>query len=132
MIKTLIIDDDKLICLLHKKIIIRSKIDLSPLAFLQAKLALEYLLEKLPEKGPFLILLDINMEEMNAWEFLNHLKFIDQDKMCKVVLVTSSISLADKKKANETGMVIDFIEKPLLMEHCEDLKKKESLETLFD
>lgn len=132
MIKTLIIDDDKLICLLHKKLIIKSKIDQNPVAFLEAQLALEYLAEHLSIEPNYLILLDINMDKMDAWEFLESLKNIDQTKKCNVILVTSSINLEDKKQAKETGMVLDFIEKPLLMKHCEGLKKIQSLEILFN
>lgn len=132
MIKTLIIDDDKLICLLHKKFIIKSKIDQNPISFLEADLALDYLKKHLPLEPRYLILLDINMDKMDAWKFLGCLKIIDQNKKCNVVLVTSSISLEDKEQAKKTGMVMDFIEKPLLMKHCEDLKKIQSLETLFN
>lgn len=131
MVKTLIIDDDKLTCLLHSKLIIRSNIDPNPETFVKAAQALDYLKKNLIEEKRILILLDINMEEMNGWKFIEKLKTLDQNQKCDVVILSSSISHIDKKKASETGYVLDFIEKPLLTTHCEELKNLETIESFF-
>lgn len=131
MVKTLIVDDDKIICFFHKKIITNSNIDTSPETFLKAELALEYLDKKLPEENHILILLDINMKGMDGWEFLERLKALDFNQKCDVVVVSSSISHADKQKASQTGYVADFFEKPLIIKHCEELKKLESIKSFF-
>lgn len=131
MVKTLIIDDDKLTCLLHTKLIVRSKIDPNPETFLKAEQALNFLKKNLKNEKHILILLDINMEEMNAWNFIEKLKTLDQNQKCDVVIISSSISHTDKIKASETEYVMDFIEKPLLLTHCERLKKMETIEAYF-
>lgn len=58
-----------------------------------------------------LIFLDINMPEMNGWEFMDALK--DKNIQQRIVLLTSSTSKIDKEKAREYPCVIKYIEKPL-------------------
>lgn len=59
-----------------------------------------------------LILLDINMSNMNGFEFLEHFEKIDQSQNVTVALLTTSVNKQDMNKA-ESYKVKCYIEKPL-------------------
>ncbi|WP_424494530.1 response regulator [Salinimicrobium sp. GXAS 041] len=63
------------------------------------------------EKGTALIFLDLNMPQMNGWQFLDQMQLIGLDK--KVIILTSSTSELDRQKAREYPFVVDFVIKPL-------------------
>lgn len=110
--KTLIIDDDKIICILHKKLCQRHKLP-SPRAFTTAKEALAYLLEKNTSCQSFTILLDINMPGMNGWQFLEALGAYEIVADIYLILLSSSIDNSDMERAREYPLVNAFMSKPL-------------------
>jgi len=57
------------------------------------------------------ILLDLNMPEMDGWEFLE--KFKDTNKKYDVYIVTSSIIYTEKEKSKKYPVVKNFFSKPL-------------------
>lgn len=90
------------------------------------KKALNYL-EKLslsPDRR-LCILLDINMPEMNGFQFLEeYSKFPDSFKdNCAVMMVTSSLFPDDEARAMNTRCVQSFIHKPLSQEKIREAQK---------
>lgn len=60
-----------------------------------------------------LVLLDINMPKINAWQFLESLKEL---KCSDIIILTSSIDPKDRLKAKEIQTVKGFWTKPLSLE----------------
>lgn len=112
--RVMIVEDDTIMLFLQKKLVIKEKLDLSPLTFMNGRRALDFLLSPASGEGSFLILLDINMPVMNGWEFLDALSGEEAASRVKVVVITSSVDRADREKAFSYPLVVDYKIKPLL------------------
>lgn len=88
-------------------------------SILSAEEALD-LLEQGPEPAPHLIILDVNMPTLNAWEFLPHFRNlmapVSKDRQPAIVLLTSSLNEDDRTKAEEAEEIIGFLPKPITSE----------------
>jgi CheY-like chemotaxis protein len=110
-----IIDDDEVIMYLTGKLIEKSEFSNSVENFLEASVALDKL-KGLLERGetlPDAILFDLNMPEIDGWQFIETLKKIPGAKTIPCFVFTTSIDPADKNKALKYKIIRDFITKPL-------------------
>lgn len=130
MLKVIIIDDDDIMVFLQRKLFQRCGLVKDPLSFKAATAAIEFLKNEEINQH-FLILLDINMPEMNGWQFLDILKEMKISKNVFVIMVSSSIDHCDKEKAGTYSNVIDFMEKPVSIENCNGIKEYVLLKEFF-
>jgi CheY-like chemotaxis protein len=93
------------------------------LTFLSAKEALHSLTQCSDEEIPDIILLDLNMPEMDGWQFLNALAPYESrfKERCRIYILTSSIVFSDEAKAKENPMVSGIIHKPISAENIRTL-----------
>lgn len=110
-----LVDDDPLVNKMHKMLLKKYHANIAVIDFNNPQQALEYLAVHHTE----LIFLDINMPEIDGWEFLNRLK--KQSLKSKVIIVSSSIDPVEKNKAYSHDCVKDFISKPLTREKLNKL-----------
>lgn len=111
-----LIDDDDVNNLLNRQFLTFNLPNATITTFQHAELVLEYLHSGKIHR-PDLILLDINMPEMNGWEFLNKLKNIESK--CDVMMLSSSVHWDDIERAKEFDQVKCYIEKPLTEDKIE-------------
>jgi len=108
----ILIDDEPLVNKIHTVLIRSAKADQHITAFNDPLAGFEYIKN---HKGNKLVLLDINMPVMNAWDFLNGLK--EHHISTDVIILSSSINPEDKLKAQSFKNVKAFLNKPLSKEN---------------
>jgi CheY-like chemotaxis protein len=106
--KVILVDDDPINNLVTKRLLQKINPNLEIVDFTNAIDALEHLKSSRID----LILLDINMPEMNGWEFLNELE--NSGNKTPVLMLSSSIDPSDHCKSILYKSVRGFLRKPLL------------------
>lgn len=121
MIKILAVDDEQGMCLIVKK-------TFAPMGFtvLSANNADEAI-EKVKQEKPKLVFLDIRMTGRSGLEVLKEIKTID--KSIRVIMLTVVSDEATKQKARELG-ADDFVTKPFMSDHLEEVARKEIAELM--
>lgn len=130
-LEILIVDDDKVVALLHKNQLKSSKVEPAPVICSNGREALNYLLKHDSPCKHFLILLDINMPIVDGWKFLENLKKNPIKGKVHVVMATSSINQEDYIKANSYPSVIHFCRKPLTVACVSHIKNLPQLRVFF-
>ena len=113
----MVIDDDEINNFLCERIIIQTDFAEQVVTSQSGLQALQQL-TKLVENGsifPSIIFLDINMPEMNGWQFLDEYKKLDDviRKNSKIYMLSSSVYSNDIEKAQKHLLVVDYLTKPL-------------------
>lgn len=108
-----LIDDDAINNLLNRQFLTFCIPQSHILTFQDARLVVRNLAEgKIAQ--PDLILLDVNMPEMDAWEFLYH--FNELGLQTDVIILSSSMHFDDVERAKRYDAVRCYIHKPLTEE----------------
>lgn len=122
----LFIDDDFATNFYHKIIVRDSGLVEKYLFFSSANEALLYFKEQAalgnPEK-PDAIFLDINMPEINGWEFLDLYANTNNYKSPIYIMLTTSLNPEDQQRAELNPLVCGLKNKPLTAAHLEELQK---------
>ncbi len=129
-LQPLVIDDDNVICFLIKKLL-KLSVYPEPKSFLSAVDALEYVKNEQNIKKTYVIFLDINMPNMNGWEFIEALESHAIKSNYFIYIITSSIDENDKHKSTTYSSVKKFISKPLKTIDLELLKESKDLKPFF-
>lgn len=130
-VQAIIVDDDKAIRFLHELRVRQSGIARRISKFSSARDAFNYLNAQGANVVPCIIFLDINMPEMNGWDFLRLLEASSMHDGIYVVMVSSSIQKVDREKAQQFPHVVHFLEKPLNRQLIEEARKVDKLRHLF-
>jgi CheY-like chemotaxis protein len=116
----IIIDDDIINNKLCRKIIEKVYPDAQIADFTNAREGLDYITENYsqPDSGNVILLLDISMPIMNAWEFLDVFDTFSPDikSRVKVHILSSSINKNDMMRAQTNSNVEYYLIKPLTKE----------------
>jgi CheY-like chemotaxis protein len=116
LLKTIaVVDDDPIYTNALKNLLKSWKINNPFLFFANGKEALDFIQVKEASALPDILLLDLNMPVMNGWSFLENFGPIatQLEKDISIYLVSSSIWEEDFKRAEKTGLVQEFITKPI-------------------
>lgn len=123
-----IIDDDEIYTFTVKRIIARAEIAEQSIFFDNGVSALDFFRAN-AQKGeilPELILLDINMPQLNGWQFLEEYVKLAPGlaKKTSIFIVSSSIDADDYARAKKYREVSGFIAKPITVENLKSILAK--------
>jgi len=125
MRKVLLIDDNDIDLKINSKVIKLSNFFDEIVLCQSGQEGLEYITKNLdtPELLPNFILLDIQMPEMDGFEFLESYKnfpttFLDH---CRLAILSSTLDFGDIKKAEANPLVIKLLKKPLYPNELHEL-----------
>jgi len=123
--KVLLVDDDEIVNSINKVIIQHANFAEEVLTETLAIEAIDLIKKTSQENLPELIFLDVNMPEMDGWDFLDEFSKAGFDgSHPKIIMLTSSINPRDEQRANEAKQVTAFLSKPLSPELLGAISKK--------
>ena len=78
------------------------------------------------DKLPDIIFLDLVMDGMNGWEFLENLKnLFKEHELPSVYVLSAFTNSSDRAIAKEHGLIAGYVDKPLSRSYLEKILKKE-------
>jgi CheY-like chemotaxis protein len=123
--KTLLIDDSDIDLFIQRRFLEVYNFSHQLVAFKSATEALNWLKNINGQDPPEVIFLDLNMPEVDGFEFLKTFDTLPEKirKTTRIVVLTSSNSSNDRDQAFENKNVIQFITKPLKQSDIELLNE---------
>lgn len=118
------VDDDPIVILLQKKLMEKAGISHEVTAFNNGEDLVGFLAGNALPGEDYLMFLDINMPGLSGWDVLDTLDSMNLTQSIEVIIITSSIEAADKRKANEYKRVVDFWVKPFSIQDFSQFKEK--------
>jgi len=117
----IVIDDDEINNLLCQIIIKQATGSAHVETFVFPQEGLNYIknnFAQTSDKIETVLFLDINMPEMDGWEFLEEYDTLTEDikSQLRIILLSSSVNEEDKRRASENKYVANYIVKPLQKE----------------
>ncbi|WP_316794639.1 response regulator [Pedobacter frigoris] len=126
--KVMLIDDNEVDLKINSKIITISKLFDDIILCRSGEEGLSYLNQHADNEAelPDFILLDIQMPEMDGFDFLEiYKKFPKSIKdKCLIAILSSTLDFGDIKKAEANPYVIKLLKKPLFPKELEEVLKK--------
>ena len=110
-----VVDDDEIFHFIIKKRLDQQSNHLVVTSFLCAEEALEQLSNNTPSTLPSLIILDMNMQRMNGWDFIEAYRDLKPtlENNIPIIMCSSSIDVRDLQKVQRTPELMAYITKPL-------------------
>ncbi len=127
----LLVDDDPVMNYVHKRMAIRHGLHSEPVVLERPAEALDFLRKHHQEYEMVVLLLDINMPEMNGWEFLDEVSRWSLRDKIYVFILTSSLAQEDMNRSQEYALVKDYITKPLDEEKSHGIKNNEAVRSFW-
>lgn len=111
----LLIDDSAFDLLIYEKFLLKSGISKSVRTFNSARDALKFLLNEGTSLPETIILLDLQMPDMNGFEFIEEYDTTPEilKEKIRIFMLSSTIDSRDIEKAKASSHIIDLLPKPL-------------------
>jgi CheY-like chemotaxis protein len=112
-----LIEDDQAMNYYHHRLFVKQNFADEVLSYHSAEEALDGI-KCLQQLERLYIFLDLNMPQMNGWQFIEELQKIkfDSNAQIKLFVLSSSVNPNDLMKAKQNSVVTDYLSKPLSIE----------------
>jgi CheY-like chemotaxis protein len=110
-----LIDDSAFDLFIYEKLLIKSGITNSVRTFNSARDALKHLIGQAESLPDIIILLDLQMPDMNGFEFIDEFDRLPETlrQKIRIFMLSSTIDTRDIEKAKASQHIIDLLPKPL-------------------
>ncbi|MDR6807462.1 CheY-like chemotaxis protein [Dyadobacter sp. BE34] len=110
-----LIDDSAFDLFIYEKLLIKSGITNSVKTFNSARDALKHLIAQAESLPDTIILLDLQMPDMNGFEFIDEFDQLPETlrQKIRIFMLSSTIDTRDIEKAKASQHIIDLLPKPL-------------------
>lgn len=110
-----LIDDSAFDLFIYEKLLIKSGITSSVKTFNSARDALKHLIRQADTLPDIVILLDLQMPDMNGFEFIDEFDQLPETlrQKVRIFMLSSTIDTRDIEKAKASQHIIDLLPKPL-------------------
>lgn len=110
-----LIDDSAFDLFIYEKLLIKSGITNSVKTFNSARDALKHLIGQAENLPDTIILLDLQMPDMNGFEFIDEFDQLPEAlrQKIRIFMLSSTIDTRDIEKAKASQHIIDLLPKPL-------------------
>ncbi|AWO00478.1 response regulator [Chitinophaga alhagiae] len=110
-----VIDDDEIFHFIVKKMFGLQGWNVVVNSFLSAEDAIEDLSAFAEQNLPCLIILDMNMQRMNGWDFIEAFRGLKNRlrRHVPIIMCSSSMNIQDMEKVKKTPELMAYITKPL-------------------
>lgn len=116
----MIVDDNEIDRYIAHKAVLKANFAERAICVESALEGLNYIKDNLnsPDNLPHIIFLDINMPEMNGFDFLKEYELFPDNvkRNCIIMMLTTSLDSTDRKLAMDNKYVSMFLNKPLNQE----------------
>jgi CheY-like chemotaxis protein len=114
----MLIDDDEVFNFIHRKLLKKFDLDIDIIDFTMPIKAKDYLMSIDETQLPDVILLDINMPELNGFEFIDliHKENPKILEKLNIFIVTSSLNPRDYDKSKQYKCIQGYYTKPIDLE----------------
>ena len=124
-----IIDDDEIFRFILEKQIKNQNLAENIMCFENGREAIDYIKTNRLENDslPDVIFLDINMPTMDGWDFVTEYNEVKKQliKDATVFMISSSVDDRDIRRANDSGIITEYVTKPVDKQQIHDLMKKD-------
>ncbi|WP_353085109.1 response regulator [Flavobacterium sp.] len=112
-----LIEDDQAMNYYHQRLFVKQNFADEVMSYHSAVEALDGI-KNLQQVARLYIFLDLNMPQMNGWQFIDELEKIkfDMNTQIKLFVLSSSVNPNDMMKAKQNSVVTDYLSKPLSIE----------------
>ncbi len=123
--KVILIDDSDIDLIIQRRFLEVFNFTTELVQYRSAEEALDFLRALNGNAPPDVIFLDLNMPEMDGFDFLDDFKTLPENikNNTKIVVLSSSTNVKDRNEAFENKNVIHFITKPIKQTDIEDVRK---------
>lgn len=123
--KTILIDDSEIDLFIHRRFLEVCKFSKELISYKSADSALDWLKNLNGDTPPNIIFLDLNMPLVDGFSFLKQFEQLPHKitSQSRIVVLTSSNSVTDRRQVFEHKNVIQMITKPIKQSDIEAIRK---------